>query len=89
MHRSTAGRSRTTASRWTGIAISTWGWPSALSRWCARKWAMQIPVGWMVAIAAGVAYNNCNLEAVEEARTPLIVVGLTRYSGNPSPREGQ
>ena len=50
---------------------------------------MQIPVGWIVAIAAGVAYNICNLEAVEEARTPLIVVGLTRYSGNPLPREGQ
>jgi hypothetical protein len=40
---------------------------------------MQIPVEWIVAIAAGVAYNICNLEAVEEAR----------YSGNPSPREGQ
>lgn len=51
---------------------------------------MQIPVRWIVAMAAGVAYNICSLEAVEEARnTALIVVGLTRYSGNPSPREGQ
>ena len=51
---------------------------------------MQIPVRWIVAMAAGVAYNICNLEAAAEARkTALIVVGLTRYSGNPSPREGQ
>ena len=50
---------------------------------------MQIPGRWIVAMAAGLAYNICNLEAVEEARTPLLVVGLTRYSSNPSPREGQ
>jgi hypothetical protein len=51
---------------------------------------MQIPVRWIVAMAAGWPTNICNLEAAEEARnTALIVVGLTRYSGNPSPREGQ
>jgi hypothetical protein len=29
---------------------------------------MQIPVGWTVGMAAGVAYNICRLKAVEEAR---------------------
>ena len=55
-----------------------------------EKWAMQIPVRWTVAMAVGVAYNICSLNAVKEARKHGIDScrpdALLR---NPSPREGQ